>query len=300
MSTGERSTQEHIIPCTDLEFHVVIILTVAVVIGVLYSTYYSSIDQPNIQCDSWDLCPGDPLKSSPLKCGCGVQDTDTDGDGVPDCQDSCPTDPHKSSPLICGCGISEEDTNNNNIPDCLELADFELSKSSIHVCDCTDKITTVDSIEDRVYESSGPVLACWLTDGVFQEFSYPNVSAAEEDLKNFFATMFIIKDPSKEGRLIVRISDSHRRQILDALSHSDKNAMDFYELIWHNGITHTEAFQNLNDALDKYSEIPEMVSKMIKDPCGKIIDLYTTRAFKSEFLMLTHSSKSIIINEVII
>ncbi len=37
-----------------------------------------------------DNCPTDPLKVEPGLCGCGVADTDTDGDTVPDCLDECP------------------------------------------------------------------------------------------------------------------------------------------------------------------------------------------------------------------
>jgi hypothetical protein len=37
-----------------------------------------------------DGCPFDPNKTSPSACGCGVPDTDSDGDTVPDCHDRCP------------------------------------------------------------------------------------------------------------------------------------------------------------------------------------------------------------------
>lgn len=54
-----------------------------------------------------DFCPADPNKTDPGICGCGVPDTDTDGDGTPDCNDSCPTDPNKVVAGACGCGFAE-------------------------------------------------------------------------------------------------------------------------------------------------------------------------------------------------
>jgi hypothetical protein len=36
-----------------------------------------------------DQCPDDPDKIEPGACGCGVPDSDADGDGVPDCNDGC-------------------------------------------------------------------------------------------------------------------------------------------------------------------------------------------------------------------
>jgi hypothetical protein len=40
--------------------------------------------------DACDDCPDDPYKVWPGECGCGVADTDSDDDGVPDCLDICP------------------------------------------------------------------------------------------------------------------------------------------------------------------------------------------------------------------
>ncbi|MBI9086590.1 MAG: hypothetical protein JEZ11_23535 [Desulfobacterales bacterium] len=43
---------------------------------------------------------------------------DSDGDGTPDDNDSCPNDANKITPGTCGCGIPDTDSNQNGIPDC--------------------------------------------------------------------------------------------------------------------------------------------------------------------------------------
>jgi len=68
--------------------------------------------------DACDVCPGDPNKSAPGACGCGIADTDSDKDGSPDCKDSCPADPYKTAPGSCGCGVADTDSDKDGIPDC--------------------------------------------------------------------------------------------------------------------------------------------------------------------------------------
>ncbi|KAL6079436.1 Thrombospondin [Balamuthia mandrillaris] len=62
-------------------------------------------DEDGYHCD--DLCPEDPNKSEPGFCGCGEPETDSDGDGTPDCVDLCPEDPLKSTPGFCGCNVED-------------------------------------------------------------------------------------------------------------------------------------------------------------------------------------------------
>ena len=68
--------------------------------------------------DGTDLCPGDPDKTDPGLCGCGVSDVDTDSDGTPGCNDGCPDDPNKIAPGQCGCGVTDTDTDGDGTPDC--------------------------------------------------------------------------------------------------------------------------------------------------------------------------------------
>jgi hypothetical protein len=65
-----------------------------------------------------DFCPEDDDKTEAGICGCGVADTDTDGDGTPDCNDSCAEDSNKLEAGICGCGTPDVDANGDGFIDC--------------------------------------------------------------------------------------------------------------------------------------------------------------------------------------
>jgi hypothetical protein len=67
-------------------------------------------------CD--DGCPNDPAKTVPGVCGCGVADTDSDGDGTADCIDGCASDPSKTEAGECGCGVPDVDSDGDTVFDC--------------------------------------------------------------------------------------------------------------------------------------------------------------------------------------
>jgi hypothetical protein len=65
-----------------------------------------------------DGCPTDPNKTEPGVCGCGVPETDSDGDGTPDCTDTCSNDPNKITQGICGCSTPDTDSDRDGVADC--------------------------------------------------------------------------------------------------------------------------------------------------------------------------------------
>ena len=85
-------------------------------------------------CD--DGCPEDPFKSTPGDCGCGLEDLDSDKDGVADCNDGCPTDPDKTDPGACGCGNEDTDTDGDGAADCVDNCPNDPNKTEPENCGC--------------------------------------------------------------------------------------------------------------------------------------------------------------------
>jgi len=93
-----------------------------------------------------DLCPNDPNKTQPGLCGCGVPDTDNDGDGTPNCFDGCPNDAGKTEPGDCGCGVPDADSDGDFLPDCVDGCPNDPFKFSPGLCGCG--VTDIDSDGD--------------------------------------------------------------------------------------------------------------------------------------------------------
>ncbi len=93
-----------------------------------------------------DLCPDDPDKVDPGACGCGVADTDSDGDGTPDCNDGCPADPLKIAPGPCGCGVpdSDADADGDGTLDCNDGCPDDAAKTEPGACGCCTADTDSD------------------------------------------------------------------------------------------------------------------------------------------------------------
>ena len=102
--------------------------------------------------DPADECPNDPNKMSRGQCGCGVPDTDTDGDGVADCIDGCPNDRAKTEPGICDCGVSDVDTDGDGVADCIDGCPNDRAKTEPGICDCgvSDMDTDGDEVADCI------------------------------------------------------------------------------------------------------------------------------------------------------
>ncbi|MGI6524098.1 MAG: M4 family metallopeptidase, partial [Bdellovibrionota bacterium] len=110
-----------------------------------------------------DVCPDDPDKYSVGECGCGVPDTDSNGNGIADCKegsisildedeegflDKCPNDPNKTEPGICGCGVPDIDTDGDGVFDCHDKCPNDPKKVFPGICGCGVVDSTKDSDRD--------------------------------------------------------------------------------------------------------------------------------------------------------
>lgn len=66
---------------------------------------------------------------------------DGDGDGVRDCDDGCPGDPAKSAPGICGCGVPDTPRCGAKPPEDLQFAGGSAIGITI---DCSAPMTEAD------------------------------------------------------------------------------------------------------------------------------------------------------------
>ncbi|MFN8349942.1 MAG: GEVED domain-containing protein [Flavobacteriales bacterium] len=99
-----------------------------------------------------DECDEDALKTTPGQCGCGVADTDSDGDLSADCIDGCPTDPNKVNPGTCGCGTPDADSDGDTYADCVDGCPTDPNKIAPGACGCgnADVDTDADGALDCV------------------------------------------------------------------------------------------------------------------------------------------------------
>lgn len=86
--------------------------------------------------DNQDGCPYNGDKTEPGICGCDTSDVDSDGDGIADCNDQCPEDAGKIEPGQCGCGVADADTDSDGVLDCNETCDNDPDKIEPGVCGC--------------------------------------------------------------------------------------------------------------------------------------------------------------------
>ena len=92
-----------------------------------------------------DDCPLDPSKTEPGLCGCGVADSDFDGDALADCLDGCPTDAEKLTPEVCGCGVADRDSDLDGTLDCLDACPADPAKTAVGACGCGVADTDADA-----------------------------------------------------------------------------------------------------------------------------------------------------------
>ncbi|HEY3386088.1 MAG TPA: T9SS type A sorting domain-containing protein, partial [Saprospiraceae bacterium] len=98
--------------------------------------------------DCNDGCPNDANKIAAGLCGCGIADTDSDGDGTEDCNDGCPNDANKTAAGQCGCGNADTDSDGDGTANCNDLCPNDPNKLAPGECGCGVGDSDGDGIED--------------------------------------------------------------------------------------------------------------------------------------------------------
>ncbi len=95
--------------------------------------------------DYLDGCPYNGDKTEPGICGCDTSDIDSDGDGTADCNDQCQEDAGKTAPGQCGCGVADTDGDNDGTADCNDQCPEDGAKTAPGQCGCGVADTDSDS-----------------------------------------------------------------------------------------------------------------------------------------------------------
>ncbi len=100
--------------------------------------------------DNLDGCPYNGDKTEPGICGCDASDIDSDGDGTFDCNDPCPADGGKTDPGQCGCGVADTDGDSDGVADCNDQCPADGGKTEPGQCGCgvADSDSDSDGVAD--------------------------------------------------------------------------------------------------------------------------------------------------------
>jgi hypothetical protein len=117
-----------------------------------------------------DGCPNDPNKIAPGQCGCGVPDTDSDGDGTANCNDGCPNDRTKIAPGQCGCGVPDTDTDGDGVADCHDNCPTVPNPTQVDVDgdgvgDACDNCVTIPNSDQADCDHNGVGDVCDIANG---------------------------------------------------------------------------------------------------------------------------------------
>ncbi|MEK6800113.1 MAG: thrombospondin type 3 repeat-containing protein, partial [Planctomycetota bacterium] len=91
---------------------------------------------------------------------------DLDGDGICDLEDGCPGDPAKSEPGVCGCGVPDDDTDADGTADCIDLCSNTSPNVPVNTCGCVPLGACCFSV--GVCFNSLSVDSCVSIDGIYQ------------------------------------------------------------------------------------------------------------------------------------